>query len=296
MPTLPRYHWGEVPDALRTRRQLAEAGLRPGGPVVGYLVWGGGRHARAAALYAVAEAVPKRQATAAQLAALERAQIARRTCRACGTVFSSVRTRFDDCPVCWERERAADRQAACRQAAAILHRPELRILDTETTSLDGFAVEIAVLDGAGQLLLTSLLQPGVPIAAGAQAVHGLRDADVATAPTFGELLPQLTDLLAGRPVAVYNAAFDEAVLWREMARLTTPAQATAWCAAITWLDVMELYATFCGDWSERHGDYRWQPLPGAGHRAAGDCQACLDVLRRMAQAAAEEEAPTTMLP
>ena len=45
---------------------------------------------------------------------------------------------------------------------------------------------------------------------------------------------------------------------------------------------MEWYAQYCGDWSEYHGSYTWQRLPGAGHRAIEDARAALDVIKEMA--------------
>ncbi len=83
---IPTYPWRLAPAGLATRRQLAAAGLRPGGqPVVAQVMWRGrGRRVRVAYLYLVALALPKRPATPAQLAALGRALAARRTCPDCG--------------------------------------------------------------------------------------------------------------------------------------------------------------------------------------------------------------------
>jgi len=73
MPTFP---WGTVPAHFATRRQLTAAGLRPGGqPIAARLIWRHGH--RFAHLYRLDLALPKRQATAAQRAALARANAAR---------------------------------------------------------------------------------------------------------------------------------------------------------------------------------------------------------------------------
>jgi hypothetical protein len=81
IPTYP-YHW--APQGLLTLRQLRAHGLRPGGqPVSAQILWR--RGLRVAYLYRADLALPKRQATAAQLAALGKALAARRTCPACGT-------------------------------------------------------------------------------------------------------------------------------------------------------------------------------------------------------------------
>jgi hypothetical protein len=80
--SFPTYRWSLAPSGLATRRQLAAAGLRPGGAEpVARITWRRGR--RHAYLFAVAAAVPKRTATAAQRVALAAAMRARRTCPVC---------------------------------------------------------------------------------------------------------------------------------------------------------------------------------------------------------------------
>ncbi len=81
IPTYP-YRW--APKGLLTVRQLRARGLRPGGQQpTAQILWRRGQ--RVASLYREDLALPKRTATAAQLAALDRALRARRTCPACGT-------------------------------------------------------------------------------------------------------------------------------------------------------------------------------------------------------------------
>jgi len=67
---------------------------------------------------------------------------------------------------------------------------------------------------------------------------------------------------------------------RERALAEARKQAAAWLDCMTFEDVMIPYSDWVGDWSEYHGNNRWQPLDG-GHRAAGDCRAVLDCLRAM---------------
>jgi hypothetical protein len=80
---IPTYPFKFAPDGLATVRQLRAEGLRPGGQtVVAQLMWRRGK--RHAYLYRIDLAKPKRQATPAQLAALDKALLARRTCGDCG--------------------------------------------------------------------------------------------------------------------------------------------------------------------------------------------------------------------
>ncbi|AEB47415.1 hypothetical protein VAB18032_01655 [Micromonospora maris AB-18-032] len=82
---LPTYPFKFAPDGLLTRRQLRARLLRPGGQEpAAQIMWRRGK--RVAYLYRLDLALPKRTATAAQRAAIDKALIARRTCPTCGQV------------------------------------------------------------------------------------------------------------------------------------------------------------------------------------------------------------------
>jgi hypothetical protein len=297
--TIPTYAWfDQIPEHWKTRNQLADLGLRPGGPVVARVVWRRGR--RWANLYDQRLAVPKRQPTAAQRAALAAAHQARCTCPGCQTVFPFVLPRRFDCPECHQRMLDRDRATAIRWARQVLAEPAV-IIDLETTGLDGYIVQAAVLRMDGTVVLSTLVNPCEEIEPDAQAVHGISAAMVADAPTFDDLEATLRGSLVGRTVLAYNAAFEQRIVGNEVRRQyrqrvgpappgycrqyqDEQAVVAGWMRTIRWLDVMETYAAFCGDWSDAHGDYRW-PRLGGDHSALGDCQATLRVLRTMAAAA-----------
>lgn len=332
-PTVTYGWWDQVPAHLKTKTQLAADGLKPGGPVRALIAYGRGWRAREYALYDVGEARPK-QATPAQLAALEKARIARRTCAQCGAVVASPSDlskrlhRCADCRAAAARaRRARELDAVITWARALLGNAEVLILDTETTDLHGYLVEIGVIRMDGSVVFASLVNPQAPIAA--THIHGITPAMVAAAPTFAELEPQLRQLLHGRTVVVYNADYDAGVIEREISRLCWPeeealawlvetdwgepwsgylhdyggqsrwlrsirdetwayrrlvdAQARWWRERVDWQCAMAQYACFVGEWHDYYQDYRYQPLRG-GHRAVGDCLACLGVLTRMAAA------------
>lgn len=282
------YPWfDQVPEHLKTRRQLAELGLRPGGPVVAQVVWRKGE--AFANLYDVGTAKPKREMTEAQRAALEKAHQAQRRCPGCRRVFEFVLPwRWEpwrDCPVC----RIA---GVTQDARTWLRSPRTIILDTETTDLHGYLVQIAVIrahDGA--VLFESLVNPLSPVSPGARRVHGITDEQLATAPAFEYIADELLPLLIGRRVVTYNADFDSGILRNELRRLAggyssryADDAVLAILGRMRWRCAMELYAQFCGDWSDYHGDFRYQPLPGGDHSALGDARACREVLIRMAEA------------
>jgi DNA polymerase III subunit epsilon len=179
------------------------------------------------------------------------------------------------------------RQNACRWATQHARRPDTLYLDTETTGLDGAAeiIEIAVIDGAGRTLLDTLVRPDGHIPADASRIHGLLDCHVAGAPRWDSVYPRVQALLAGRPVIVYNAAFDLRLVNQMNARCGFPRVPEIWHCA------MLRYADFAGVWHARHGNFRWHTLeaalrafgqPASGHRAAGDARACRLVTQGMA--------------
>lgn len=308
---LPVYSTGCAPTQLMTRAQLGAARrrLRPGQkdrPQAWLYCMPRHHHAP---LYTLDQTIAQPEPTPAQLAALAAGRALwwrQRSCPHCDQIHKGW------CDQEFMAMWCKDREAAARWARRILDDPACVILDTETTGLHDGAriVEIAVLGIDGNVLLDGLVNPGVPIPAEATDVHGITDDMVKDAPRFSDLLVPLTEALHGRKVVAYNRAFDRRRLAVELHRhyrmrlvdLEKPRHgrqrihpaARAWLAAQAWEDcAMEAYAEWCGDWRwdyeardgeplYRQGDYRWQPLPGVGHRAADDCRAVIDVLRKMA--------------
>jgi hypothetical protein len=176
---------------------------------------------------------------------------------------------------------ATEAGAAVRWARAMREPGAAVILDTETTDLDGYVVEVAVLDAAtGEVLLDSLVQPGAPVAPEARWIHGITDAELADAPTLAEVWPRLLQATAGRTVLAYNADFDHTTLLRHAHRDGLKpahlAQAGRWSCLMNQRSA----------WLMRH---RWLPL-GGGHRALGDCQVAYDLLAAMTAPARQRTA------
>jgi DNA polymerase III subunit epsilon len=105
-----------------------------------------------------------------------------------------------------------------------LERP-LVVFDTETTGTNSRSdriVEIACVkvypDGRREDW-ERRLNPGIPIPAGSTAIHGITDADVASAPRFRDVAAELAAYLEGCDLAGYNiAGFDLPVLRAEFLR------------------------------------------------------------------------------
>jgi DNA polymerase III epsilon subunit-like protein len=316
--------WPDAPSIYATETQLKRAGLKPGGPAVARVSYGQGRKAVSYLLYDGRAAVPRKEATPAQQAAIEKAQLVRRTCVECGAVKERS-SDLDEHRVCWPcvywaeaYRHQQDRDAAIGWARRTLQDGTALILDTETVSLHGFACEISCIDLAGTVVFDTLINPQVPNEA--THIHGITDAMTASALTFADIEPELRRVLQGRQVIVYNADYDRGVLRNELERLyerdhPKPPQALVarpwderdiwrteydawratldtweaerdrartWFNTIDWTCAMLEYSAFCGDYSQKYADYRFQRLPGAGHRALGDCRACLEVIEHMA--------------
>lgn len=145
------------------------------------------------------------------------------------------------------------------------------ILDTETTDLDGQICEIAIITTTGHTLVDTLIRPACPVSPGAQAVHGITNEDLATAPTWAQAWPQIRSALTpARSIVAYNAPFDLGRV-RAMCALHS-IEADQLLAPERWVCAMRARAAI-----ERS---RWRRLDG-GHRARGDVTATLSVMHAL---------------
>lgn len=179
-----------------------------------------------------------------------------------------------------------DRRAAHKWARDVLADPTTVILDTETACLvpvtkEVTVIEIAIIDTSGAVLFNSRVKPTVGIGAGATAVHGIRDQDVADAPAFEDIFADLSRVLFERRRIVYNVEFDGGHLDQACWRTMRPGFALG-KRPEGWIEcAMHMYAAYCGQWSDFHQSYTWQPLPFKGHTALEDCNAVLRLLQMM---------------
>jgi len=141
--------------------------------------------------------------------------------------------------------------------------PGFAVIDFETT---GFlankhdrVIEIGVVHVSPTGAITgqweTLVNPNRDL--GAQHVHGIRGADVMTAPRFSDVAGHLVELLRGRVVVAHNARFDLSFLFAELARAGHEIKT----AELPHLDTMRLATDF---------------LPGSG-RTLADCCAAFDI-------------------
>lgn len=169
-----------------------------------------------------------------------------------------------------------------RRARQLLEPDVAVILDTETTSLSGQTIEIAIIDAAtGKKRLSTLVKPTEKISQGAFWVHGIRDADVADARPWEKVLPLVRKHTKDRIICAYNSSFDRSIVLGDTERAgkkplhLEPSE--------NWFCLMNAYA----DWL---GSNRWLPL-GGRHRALGDCHSARQVLQEMSKGRGTAFAP-----
>ena len=289
----PVYFSGRAPDGLATRRQLrneglSAAGLAPVAYIQTYLHNQGPLFERDAARPVRVLTENQRRALEAGRAKLDRIRFYR-TCSRCVKEVHKDHMTAKMCHDCeeqaWKKKFSDDHQHAAQWAKEVLSDPEAIILDTETTDLDGYIVEIAVVKAStGAVLLNCRLNPDAPISPGAHNVHGISNADVADQPHFTDIAEDLLTCIAPHRLIIYNANFDLSVLEKEVKRAKDKGQTGAVWNLLETVQAecaMEQYAQWYGQWHPYWGNYTWQPL-GGGHAALDDCHAVCEKLQNMA--------------
>lgn len=169
-------------------------------------------------------------------------------------------------------------------ARALLARPDVLILDTETTGLkDAEVIEVALIDTQGQTRLNTLVRPRAKVMNPyAQRVHGISLNDLREQPTWPEVLPELAKIAGDATILAWNAPFDARMLEQTSSRWGLPHPRLLFVCA------MRLYARL----HRRHsfGLHKAVAAEGledlliqhASHRALGDVTFVLELLRRVA--------------
>jgi len=151
----------------------------------------------------------------------------------------------------------------------LLTKPNLVILDTETTGLiskdpDTKIVQISLMNNKGKIIFSSLVNPGRPIPPDATVIHGIKDSDVANAPTLRQIAPVLRGFLDGSFLVAYNAGFDIHLLTHRLRDL-----------GIADKFVFEGVECVMGLYQEYLQSVSWRPLPNLSGRESHDsCNDC----------------------
>lgn len=164
----------------------------------------------------------------------------------------------------------------------------LVFLDTETTGLDTDAqiIEIAIIDGSGDVLVDQRLRPSVSIDERAQAVHGISLDDLADCPQWPEVELAIQEALIGKKVVIYNVDFDTRLFRQTAAAFESD---TTWidnlitdCAmagAVRRYGATNLYGTISLENAVLRSGCGWH---GKAHSALGDALTTLALVRKIA--------------
>jgi DNA polymerase-3 subunit epsilon len=181
------------------------------------------------------------------------------------------------------------RRIAIKEARELLQ-SDFVVMDTETTGLgqDAEIVEISITSSDGTDLFTSLVRPKMPIPPDVVAIHGITNQMVQHAPTWADVHDCVMHLFTGRKIAIYNSEYDLRMICQcsQAAGCRLPdLSRQAKC-------VMQIYSKYRGEWSDKHGNWRWHKLSNAAqacgvsatgaHRALADTRMTLGVLRHVA--------------
>ena len=173
--------------------------------------------------------------------------------------------------------------------ADLLDRPDVLIIDTETTGLGERAevIEVAALDTTGTLRFHALSLPEGPIPRDASRIHGLtrRNLKAEGARPWPEVHGELIPVLEGAAVLLaWNARFDGRLLEQTTDRhgLFLPE---------LWLrDALEDYRELRGE-AQAKGRHTLAAVvrrervkvPGPAHRAEADCRMVLGIMRAVVE-------------
>lgn len=177
---------------------------------------------------------------------------------------------------------------ACKWAYERMNKADFVVLDTESTSLDGEIVDIAILDATGAVIFDSLIKPIGKVTETARRVHHISDEMLERAPSFAEVWPQIWSLLAGRSVITYNADFDFSMI--ALSLLSNGMKDDESYKAFTtteriWHCLMKRYQEHAhkARWQRLEIALQQQGLPANNtHRALADAQAAYNLLKHLA--------------
>ena len=181
------------------------------------------------------------------------------------------------------------RTQVIQDAQSILAK-DIVVIDTETSSLlpSRQVVEIGIISGDGEVLLSSLVKPTIQIDPGAFAVHEISNEDVESAPTFADLAERINAAIAGKVLVGYNTQFDVMAI-----KNSAEAYGVDLNLPDDRRDVMELSAQWVGE--RNNFGYRSQKLTKmaevlgididleAAHSASADAVTTLRVLQALAE-------------
>lgn len=158
------------------------------------------------------------------------------------------------------------------------------VIDTETTALDGVAIQIALVGlKNGDVIYKSYIHTDQEIDPRAQAVHGISLDDLQDAPSAERVAAELDSLLKGQILVAYNASFDAEICKNTFPNsdfLNNDWVCAMYDVAVPLTGSTNQYGSISLGNALRRLKLRWR---GEAHDAAGDCLATADLINAVAQ-------------
>jgi DNA polymerase III subunit epsilon len=124
-------------------------------------------------------------------------------------------------------------------------------------------------------VFTTLINPHRDIGAG--YIHGVHASDLTSAPSFEEIAPYLSNLLAGRLLVAHNAWFDLSILARGLIRADLP-----FPAAMPAVCTMRMCSVLLGDVRSRELACEYLSIEsGPSHNAEADVLSTIEIFNRL---------------
>jgi DNA polymerase-3 subunit epsilon len=184
----------------------------------------------------------------------------------------------------------ASREDALHWARSMVERDDVLYVDTETTGVrfeQDDVIDIGIVDGRGRIVMDQLVRPVVAVPSDSEAVHGISNRQLQSAPRLADIWPDLKSLADGKLLISYNADFDSRMLAFACQRRSLPPLLPA-----GWNCAMEAYAAWNGETSHYRPGFKWINLGTAAtslgieppmHRAVGDALVCLEVVQELSR-------------
>lgn len=143
-------------------------------------------------------------------------------------------------------------QAALRAKAMV--ESDVCVIDTETTSLTGVVIQIAVVSlKSNQLIYESFVRTDQEISLDAFETHGITCNDLVAAPDFVTVAKDIGKLLAGRRWTAFNRSFDQSVMQNSLGGLSAQSESNlSWIGEGADCVMRDIAAGFYGA-TNRHG-------------------------------------------
>jgi DNA polymerase-3 subunit epsilon len=175
----------------------------------------------------------------------------------------------------------APARAADWARSILEHKDEHVVIDIETTGLSekDAIVALAMTDMDGAEIFNSLIRPSQRKRMSKEVVeiHGIKMSMLRDQPMLIDVIEELDRAVGEKTVLMYNEEFISRMIEQSLEQDGTY-KTPNWNR----IDVMTYYSAFKGEYSEYHGDFRRQRLPGNNHDPLNDCRAVVKLVARMA--------------